>query len=335
MRALALFTAFAAAALAVFAYRSDLLGQATTSAHADASRQAVGWTAFCVAALRAAEAERPDALARDEVARALFSPRGPAPLAWRAALLLWRCYLAAWPKFLPHPPEGMVQLMAVRTRFLDDHIAAAASPQRVTIGSGLDARSVRLPDPDASIYEIDFDDMLGAKRNLFAAAGYELQNTSLVGTDLSQSPDRWRRDLKAAGFDQDVETTWLIEGVTGYLQPAELDALLKEISGLSAAGSVLLATWRATCAGLNIPFVAAASKRSVTRRLRPSEAGDIRTNMHRATVDDPSALLKPLGWDAAVDQVSLEAAAAHYGVDMKKSPVGGYWLTAHVKTSDA
>ena len=54
--------------------------------------------------------------------------------------------------------------------------------------------------------------------------------------------------------------------------------------------------------------------------------------MHRATVDDPSALLKPLGWDIAVDQLSLEAAAAKYGVKMEASPVGGYWLTAHMKT---
>ena len=58
----------------------------------------------------------------------------------------------------------------------------------------------------------------------------------------------------------------------------------------------------------------------------------MRLKMHRATVDDPSALLRPLGWDVAADQLSLEAAAANYGVDLGESPVGGYWLTAHVKT---
>lgn len=135
----------------------------------------------------------------------------------------------------------MVPLMGVRTRFLDDHIAAAASPQRVTVGSGLDARSARLPDDGAAIYEVDFESMLTAKRDLFSAAGYQL-NASLVGTDLSQKT--WRRDLAAAGFDREVKTTWLVEGVTGYLQPNELDALLEAISDLSTPGSVLLATWR-------------------------------------------------------------------------------------------
>ena len=94
MRVSLALAAAAAVVAATCAYHGALIGQATTAAHGDPSRRAVGWTAFLVAFLRAAETERPGALIRDDVARALFAPRGPAPLAWRAALVLWRWYLA-------------------------------------------------------------------------------------------------------------------------------------------------------------------------------------------------------------------------------------------------
>mmetsp|Transcript_15456 Transcript_15456/g.46158 ORF Transcript_15456/g.46158 Transcript_15456/m.46158 type:complete len:260 (-) Transcript_15456:25-804(-) len=248
-------------------------------------------------------------LARDEVAQRIFAPLGPGPLSWRAAVhVLWP-FVSRWPSFLPRPrfvrrAAAMVDLLAVRTRFLDDHVLEAP-PQRVAVGAGLDARSLRLA--GGRTYELDFEGLFAAKKQLFAAAGSPLADVTTVATDLTDGPERWSSDLVAAGFDAEEPSTWVLEGLTPYLDAAELDALLAEISRLAAPGSVLVATW-----------------------LRPARDDEWRLKMHRGFVEDPTKLLAPFGW-GAIEQAALEAAAAGYGVEMDESPVGGYWLTAHEK----
>ena len=314
-----LFLAGGAAALALLRFRRGALGEQTTSSHSDPKRRAVGMTAFAVALLRAIETERTDRapIARDEVARALFAARGPAPGAWRLARVAWWLLEAAWPRRLVRPPERvrqaehMVDFLAVRTRFIDDALTVALErdpptiSQCVIVGSGLDARATRLRAVrEAACFELDFAGVFEAKAAMFKAAGLGVSTAVLVATDLSASPERWRGDLLAAGFSPARKSTWLLEGLTGYLESRELDALLGEITRVAAPGSRLVATW-----------------------LRDGH----RTwslSMHRSFVEDPSARLAPLGW-VAREQVLIEAAGDRFGVAIDASMHGGYWLTIH------
>ena len=118
----------------------------------------VGSTAVMVAAARAVETDRPDALIRDPYARLLVSEAGTG--VWES--MLDDSLLA---KVESIDPEGAAVLQhmrsyqAVRTHFFDAHFAGAAAAgirQVVILASGLDSRAYRLDWPaGTTVYEID------------------------------------------------------------------------------------------------------------------------------------------------------------------------------------
>lgn len=267
----------------------------TTSAHRDTSRQLVGSTAFAVAAFRAAESSSEAPLVIDAVATAVFALNGPAPLRWRllVAAFSWKRVLRLLfchrrlTKF-----EIMADMLAYRTAYLDAEITAAAPQQLVTVGAGLDARSIRLGGRDERRwFDVDFASMHSAKWQLFAAAGFA-QPDSLVCVDADLTdPGAWQRELLAAhGFSSGAPTLWLLEGLTGYLERDELILLLAQITELSAPGSVILAT-----------FI------SATRPEGSLMSGGNTLKMHKFFTDTPEVLFNDFaaGSGSAVDVVTI------------------------------
>jgi len=137
--------------------------------------------------------------------------------------------------------QRMAQGMAVRTKYFDDFLigAAAAGIRQVAIlASGLDARSYRIAWPGGTaVYEIDqprvIDFKVSTLDNLGASPTAALHTVSI---DLRED---WPAALRANGFDSNLPTAWIAEGLLIYLPPEAQDRLFDHITALSPAGSRL------------------------------------------------------------------------------------------------
>ncbi|MEU0565445.1 SAM-dependent methyltransferase [Nonomuraea sp. NPDC005983] len=194
----------------------------------------VGLTALMIAAARAIETNRPDALAADAYAAHFVR-------AARAS--------AAWPVHPAEVPDGdanplwgrLGRYIGLRTRVLDDfliHSARAGARQVVLLGAGLDTRAFRLDWPPGQVvYEIDRDGVLAFKsRVLNGLAAAPMATRRPIAADLGGD---WAPSLVNAGFDAAAPTAWLAEGLLLYLPPAAERCLIDTVDHLSAGGSTL------------------------------------------------------------------------------------------------
>jgi O-methyltransferase involved in polyketide biosynthesis len=227
----------------------------------------VGGTALGMARVRARESRRPDRLFDDPYAEA---------------------FLAASPDALPEErvsgsPLGAVGALfqfhgALRTRFFDDYLLAAARAgclQVVLLAAGLDTRAFRLDWPEGvRLFELDLPEVLGFKEEVLAAWGSGGLKSEAPATpprreakpsgsppvnrgvvprcgrvvlpvDLREGgPEGWPAALTGAGLDPARPTAWLIEGLLIYLSPEEARRLLSAAGELSAALSQLAFEFR-------------------------------------------------------------------------------------------
>jgi methyltransferase (TIGR00027 family) len=188
----------------------------------------VGWTALVVAAQRAAESRRPDALFHDPLAEAFVDRVGP--------------------EALEAPGSGgdggrdsvmtrvMGDFLPVRTCFFDRVVAEHPTPQVVILAAGLDGRAWRLERPAGTVvYEVDVPEVLAFRDAVAADLTPTVEHRS-VAIDLR---DDWPDALRTAGFDPGLPTTWLVEGLLIYLPADAADLLLDRLTALSAPGSTV------------------------------------------------------------------------------------------------
>jgi len=90
-----------------------------------------------------------------------------------------------------------------------------------------------------------------------------------VACDLSLST--WPQHLKDHGFQSELKTLWLLEGLLGYLTEDEVTTIFQTVTNLSAQQSKLIAT-----------FIGNDFKMT--------------SNLHRSRCDEPMKLLSPYGW---------------------------------------
>jgi methyltransferase (TIGR00027 family) len=236
----------------------------------------VATTARLVAAVRARESTRPDALFRDPLAEQLAGSEG-------------RAMLEASEKTNPHR-DGTSTYLVLRTRFLDDLISEAVEDglgQVVFVAAGMDTRAFRLEWPAGVIvWELDRPELLELKQGLLGRTAPACRRMA-VGTDLERE---WAEDLMAAGFDPGQPALWITEGLFYYLEEPAVRHILREISALSAPGS-RLAGDLVSASFLSSPFVREAL-RAMAERGHPWLFG----------TDEPEALLGEYGWDTRVVQ---------------------------------
>ena len=132
----------------------------------------VGATAVMVAAARAAETARDDALINDPYAKILVADAGTG--AWEYMLDDdFIAKVAEADAELAPLFEHMGNYQAVRTHFFDDFFARAVEAgirQVVILAAGLDSRAFRLPWPaGTTVYEIDQPKVLEYKSATLAA----------------------------------------------------------------------------------------------------------------------------------------------------------------------
>jgi methyltransferase (TIGR00027 family) len=202
-------------------------------------KTSVGSTAVMVAAARAVETERPDALIRDPYAKLLVTSSGAGVL-WEAML---DPDIAAKVEALDEESAAHLHHMrgyqAVRTHFFDTFFADAVADgirQIVILASGLDSRAYRLDWPaGTTVYEIDQPQVLHYKSTTLAESGVNPSaDRREVAIDLRQD---WPAALRAAGFDPTQRTAWLAEGLLMYLPAEAQDRLFTLIGELSPSGS--------------------------------------------------------------------------------------------------
>ena len=196
----------------------------------------VGATATMVAAARALATRSADPLINDPFAEPLV----------RAVGVEFFSKLASGelnPTDIDNDPamgmDRMTDGMAVRTRYFDDFFIEATKAgirQAVILASGLDSRAYRLVWPAGTkVYEIDQPDVIEFKTKALADLGAKpTADRRPVAIDLR---DDWPAALTAAGFDKTQPTTWIAEGLLGYLPPEAQDRLLDNVTALSAPGS--------------------------------------------------------------------------------------------------
>lgn len=192
----------------------------------------VSLTAQWTAAIRALETERGgNRLFVDEMARDLAMPDG---------FMLLDRYKGA----------GVREFVTIRTRFFDDAIGHALHDddrlrQVVIVAAGMDARAFRLDWPrDVSIFEVDHEALLIQKRSRIAALGAHAKARRVeVAADLAED---WTPRLQDAGFDSNVPTLWLTEGLMFFLTAEQARSLLTTFWRLSAPGSRLVVDMTST-----------------------------------------------------------------------------------------
>ncbi|MGV0743592.1 class I SAM-dependent methyltransferase [Mycolicibacterium sp. XJ870] len=202
----------------------------------------VGSTAVMVAAARAGETEREDALINDPYAKILVAGAGTG--VWET--LLDNEFASKITDVDPEAAaifEHMGNYQAVRTHFFDAYFANAVEAgvrQVVILASGLDSRAYRLSWPaGTTVYEIDQPKVLEYKAATLAEHGVQPSaQRREVPVDLRFD---WPKALREAGFDENQPTAWLAEGLLMYLPADAQDRLFELVTELSAPGSRIAA----------------------------------------------------------------------------------------------
>jgi len=240
----------------------------------DNTKQAVAATALLVAAMRAEESVRDDALFCDPFADRLAGDDG-------------RRLLAESRAQTKQPSAPIV----VRTRLYDEALLRAHGlSQAVILAAGMDARCYRLPWPDGvCVFEVDQPRVIAIKDERLAGEQPRCRRVA-VGVDLA---DDWSKTLVSQGFNSVKPTLWLIEGLLQYLQAHDVERLFARVDALSAPGSVLLYDVVGT-ALLAAPFSA-----------------DTLAYMEKLgapwvfSSDTPAALAESRGWTASVTDMAV------------------------------
>ena len=180
-------------------------------------RSAASHTALMVAGLRAQASARENPLCTDPWAAALAGHDGIA-LAERFGELnphfeLWIALRTAW-------IDG----------FLLRHVGAdQALKQVVLLGAGLDSRAARFACEGRRFFEVDHPNTQAEKRaRLAGVQGYPIDAATYVPCDFTS--DSFAERLVAEGFDAQVPTLFIWEGVVPYLDETAVRATLRTIA---------------------------------------------------------------------------------------------------------
>ncbi|GAA4395778.1 class I SAM-dependent methyltransferase [Tsukamurella soli] len=209
----------------------------------------VGLTAIGVAAMRAIETHRDDAVFHDPYAELLVAETDSPFAPMLAEVLAGRDPFAGSDGDGPVSDGGADRLAAMRSRmggfmvartwFFDDYFTRAVESgirQVVILASGLDARAYRMTWPVGTVvYELDLPDVLAFKAAALGRHGVSATvDRRAVAIDLRRD---WPAALRSAGFDPGTPTAWLAEGLVRYLPSDAVVALASNIAALSAPGS--------------------------------------------------------------------------------------------------
>ncbi|MBO0870573.1 MAG: SAM-dependent methyltransferase [Micromonosporaceae bacterium] len=143
--------------------------------------------------------------------------------------------------------RGGSVVIVPRTVAIDDAVRAAAAPQLVVVGAGLDTRAWRMPElSTVDVFEVDHPATQQDKRARLGDRRPLARSVRFVPVDFTR--DELGPALEQAGHRADRPTMWLWEGVVVYLRRAEVATTLAAMAQRSAAGSRLVVNYQAPSA---------------------------------------------------------------------------------------
>lgn len=140
-------------------------------------------------------------------------------------------------------PEGLYEYVIARTKYFDELFRQCLNDgftQIVLLGAGYDSRAYRYADQscNAVVYEVDAPATQQEKRRILLDSKVPIPvNTRYIPVDFED--DDLFEKLAEAGYNEDVATLFIWEGVTFYICPKAVDGMLKAINNHAASGSLL------------------------------------------------------------------------------------------------
>ena len=120
------------------------------------------------------------------------------------------------------------------------------------------------------------------------------ESRSSVAADIGHP--NWIKALIAAGFDASKPTVWIMEGLLMYLEPARVDALLKELASISARGSCFL--------------TGVVTENCIATLSDKSRKNPLMKEWKSGVPQNPTPWLKTLGWNSRLVITRAEIAEA-------------------------
>ena len=155
-------------------------------------------------------------------------------------------------KFTP----GGFEYVLARTAFFDQQLLnalEAGAQQLVILGAGFDTRAYRFAEQcsGCKIIELDIASTQNRKKECLQSAGIAIPKNltfASINFNLESLPDV----LRQAGYNNEVKTVFLWEGVSMYLQKSAVEATLQVISACKTPESLLVFDYIATIADSEI-----------------------------------------------------------------------------------
>ena len=139
---------------------------------------------------------------------------------------------------------GVFEFLATRCRYIDDYAQACLAggiAQLVILGAGFDTRAYRfeqIKTQGVKVFEVDHPATQAIKlKKLKSIMGSIPEHVTFVPIDFAEeSLDR----LCASGYNEQLKSLFIWEGVTQYLSPEAVDATLAFVARCSGAGSSII-----------------------------------------------------------------------------------------------
>jgi methyltransferase (TIGR00027 family) len=141
-------------------------------------------------------------------------------------------------------PPGIYQYVLARTKLIDEVFMRALDEdfaQIALLGAGFDTRAIRFQvrNKATRIYELDAPTTQEAKVDILRRKNVSLPE-SLVFVPIDFNKESIHDVLVLAGFEHARKTLFVYEGVTMYLTPDAVDAILRFVRTSSEAGSLVV-----------------------------------------------------------------------------------------------
>jgi methyltransferase (TIGR00027 family) len=259
-----------------FACELYRLGTRGDEALSDSPVSNVSDTARWIAAYRATESARPDALFQDPYAALLAGERGPA-----IAALMPRQTRSGWP-------------MVARTKLIDDIVQSAIAEGAdcvINLAAGLDTRPYRLDLPGSLRWlEVDLPALIEEKEHRLAGAEPRCQ-LSRIKADLADPIARAAALRQAIGSSKRV--LGITEGLLVYLDEPQVRALSADLCAEAAVRSWVI--------DLASPALLADLRKTMGKYLTNAPM--------KFAPSNGVAYFEALGWKVAAVHSTLHAAA--------------------------
>ena len=143
---------------------------------------------------------------------------------------------------MEHGAPGGFGYFNARTRYFDDvllQVAAAGLEQLVLLGAGFDSRPLRFAQQlrGVRVFEVDMPEVLQIRAERLAGLSSE---AAPIAVPIDFAREDLGATLAARGFVAAARTLFLWEGVTYYLPPAAVEAVLASIAQKSEPGTSIV-----------------------------------------------------------------------------------------------